>query len=674
MNIKREELDSVGLSGNIFTPDKLKQAYLKNWQKSPKSINFCIHEINNNKATGYAVVTGNKGLIGLDFDGRNADRIAFEAIPWAIETNTLTWSSGRKNRKSKLFRLPEYQIKKFSHITRRTIKTYTNIKEIPGEALEFHNRGCKLTLPPSAHPETDGYKWLNFVSIHELIDSETDSLLDFLHISYDNYTPTKKYTLTDTIDIDKAIAIEALDYINSDLPYIDWIKIGTGLKNMGFDFSVWDSWSSKGEKYTETNLREMERKWQGFNNTQLGIQTILYYADGFDQTQSKAYTLTDKKLINKDKSQLINCKSNNKNNSNIKEVNKPNNKQKSLAYTFDEFVELCGTGKTEYLVDTFIPKGEMIILHGASGTGKTRLALDLAYAMLADGTFLGESVKAGKVLLIASDQSKHVTKRTLELRGFDLLNNRNDFFVCRNFQLNQLKLLRQILTELNPDLVIFDSLTSITSEIAIDENKAEIAKAVKNLREVLESQKTSSVLIHHDNKNIMAKGRDKMAGSSRLQGVCHSTWGLSGIQSGLDKVLWIKSREDNESTHTLRFNEEDDWTEKGFLNYIGEVGFSNQDKSQVQQIIDLLVNYPDGLSRKELELELPHIKGINKVLSRATKSGKIETKRHLRVPKGFIYYVANLENNDKRITRDTLVRRDIKNSHVSDIVSQPNIN
>ena len=660
MNINSEALASVGLLGNIYTPDSLKKAYIKDWQKNPTNINYCLEEINKGRATGYAVVTGNDGLIALDFDGKNANRIAIEALPWVMDIATLTWSSGKPNRKGKMFRIPEDRRQEFAHITKRSIRSYANIKELPSESLEISYKRSKVTLPPSAHPETDGYKWVNFVPIHKLTDNQCDSLLELLRTSYDNHEPKKQYTLTDKNNREQEIALEALDYINPDLEYEGWIKVGTALKNMSFDFSVWDSWSSKGEKYAKTNHREMERKWESFSNTRLGIQTILHYAEGYKQTQSKIYTLTDKPVI----------KSRIKTNKN--KVDKKSKNDKPLAYTFDEFMDFCGSENTEYLVDTFLPKGEMIILHGASGTGKTRLALDLAYAMLTNGTFLGESVKQGKILLITSDQGKKATKRTLQLRGFDLLDNRNNFLVRRDFQIKQLDLLRQLLNEFKPDLVILDSLTSITSTTAIDENKSEIAKAVIPIRELLDEYNASSILIHHDNKNVFAKGTDKMAGSSRLVSVAHSVWSLVGIDENADKTLTIKSREDAGSKHTLHFNDEDNWVEKGFLNYIGEIGFSNQDKSQSQQLIDLLVHHSDGLSSKEIASFLPNIKSLKKVLNRVTNTGKIEARRDSRVPKGFIYFVSNSKNKNSHTTVDTLVDNNSKSTLVNQVVNQPN--
>ena len=628
MDINIEALASVGLLGNIYTPDNLKKAYIRDWQKNPTSINYCLEEINKGKATGYAVVTGNDGLIALDFDGKNANRIVVEALPWAIELTTLTWSSGKSNRKGKIFRIPEDRRQEFAHITKRSIKSYTNIKECPSESLEVSYRRSKVTLPPSAHPETDGYKWVNFVPIHELNDNQCDSLLELLRTSYEKNEPIKQYTLTDIAQRDKAIALEALEYISPDLEYEGWIKVGTALKNMSFEFSVWDSWSSKGEKYAKTNTREMERKWQGFNNTKLSIQTILHYAEGYKQTQSKIYTHTDKPIIK------------NKIETNKKKVDKKSDKNRIKGMNLSDFIEAHHSDNREYLINAFLPKGEMIMLHGDSGTGKTRLMMDLAYAMLtSDGKFLGENVEQGKIAFVAPDQSGWNYSDSFLKRGFLELENLDNVKIYSEYNIKEIKQLEAIIEDSQPDLIVFDSLTGITAECSVDENKAEFVKLLIPVIKLLEKENISSVVIHHDNKNPLAKGRDKASGTARLKGRFHAVWSLTGIDDNAPKKLVIKDRSAPNSEHKLKFHSEEYYAERGFFEYLGEIGFSNEAKGQTQQIIYLLDKYSDGLTRKEIESFLPEIQSLSKVLSRALASKQIKNKLIAGKGKKYIYYL-----------------------------------
>lgn len=66
-----------------------------------------------------------------------------------------------------------------------------------------------------------------------------------------------------------------LSYINPDVGYDEWIRIGMALKAEGAPFSVWDDWSSKGRKY---NQREMQAKWNSFQRDEVTGGTIYHIA------------------------------------------------------------------------------------------------------------------------------------------------------------------------------------------------------------------------------------------------------------------------------------------------------------------------------------------------------------------------------------------------------------
>ena len=56
---------------------------------------------------------------------------------------------------------------------------------------------------------------------------------------------------------------EALTYINpASLDYQDWLAVGMGLKESGYDCQVWDDWSRQDSRY---HSGECERKWRGFH-------------------------------------------------------------------------------------------------------------------------------------------------------------------------------------------------------------------------------------------------------------------------------------------------------------------------------------------------------------------------------------------------------------------------
>lgn len=61
----------------------------------------------------------------------------------------------------------------------------------------------------------------------------------------------------------------ALKHIDPDCGYAEWLAVGQALhssdpKPDGRGFELWLRWSQKGDKFAETNERQMLRKWQGF--------------------------------------------------------------------------------------------------------------------------------------------------------------------------------------------------------------------------------------------------------------------------------------------------------------------------------------------------------------------------------------------------------------------------
>ena len=68
-----------------------------------------------------------------------------------------------------------------------------------------------------------------------------------------------EYTTAFHGDIDTT----ALDYLDPDADYDEWLDVGIALYNSGGTWQMWDKWSSRGAKYEPG---ECERRWQTFGN------------------------------------------------------------------------------------------------------------------------------------------------------------------------------------------------------------------------------------------------------------------------------------------------------------------------------------------------------------------------------------------------------------------------
>lgn len=76
----------------------------------------------------------------------------------------------------------------------------------------------------------------------------------------------------------------------------------------------------------------------------------------------------------------------------------------------------------EYLVPDILPKAAVAELHGGPGSGKSFLAMDLAFAHQTRGMWLGHQVEKGQVLYIAAEGSAGIRQRVMAwkaARGFD---------------------------------------------------------------------------------------------------------------------------------------------------------------------------------------------------------------------------------------------------------------
>jgi hypothetical protein len=85
--------------------------------------------------------------------------------------------------------------------------------------------------------------------------------------------------------------------------------------------------------------------------------------------------------------------------------------------------ELASLPPGEWLIKGVLPDADLAILFGASGSGKTFVALDMAFAVAMGLPWRGNRVKQGKVVIIAAEGSGGLGKRAsayAQFHGIDL--------------------------------------------------------------------------------------------------------------------------------------------------------------------------------------------------------------------------------------------------------------
>ena len=135
-----------------------KAPYLNDWQHKDVERRLIEQDIRSGKAIGIGLRLGKPSgyLVAIDFDGQSAIDLWTEK--WGDVPPTISWTSGKEGRYQALFTIPEAYRERV-----KNNKISIGIVGSDGkqEALEFRYTGNQSVLPPSPHPETGGYTWIN---------------------------------------------------------------------------------------------------------------------------------------------------------------------------------------------------------------------------------------------------------------------------------------------------------------------------------------------------------------------------------------------------------------------------------------------------------------------------------------------------------------------------------
>jgi hypothetical protein len=146
-----------------LTPVFNKAPKIKNWQKGVDR-EIIIKEIQSGRANGFGLITGllSGCILAIDCDGPTAHELAerYGGLP-----KTVSFTSGKKGRAQYLYLIPELYRETLKDFTRKVLETGTK-----GEQLELRYNSMQSVLPPSVHPETQGYIWTNSIENTPIAD------------------------------------------------------------------------------------------------------------------------------------------------------------------------------------------------------------------------------------------------------------------------------------------------------------------------------------------------------------------------------------------------------------------------------------------------------------------------------------------------------------------------
>lgn len=181
-----------------------------------------------------------------------------------------------------------------------------------------------------------------------------------------------------------------------------------------------------------------------------------------------------------------------------------------------------------YLVKGLLARGSYAELYGPPGSGKTFLALDIAYQVAAGTPWMGRRVRQGTVLYLAYEGTGGLVKRTQALRRRYGDADVPMYVTSAAFNLRELpgrQALGGVIDQLpaKPALIVVD--TFARALMGGDENSAQDVGAFNNaVQALIESTGACVLILHHTGKDVTRGAR----GSSALQGAVDTEIAVDG--------------------------------------------------------------------------------------------------------------------------------------------------
>ena len=315
-----------------------------------------------------------------------------------------------------------------------------------------------------------------------------------------------------------------------------WLRIGFALhhETEGDDtgFELWDEWSSDGDTYPGTEgLRHQWDSFKGGTGKHLTtMRSVIKMAKeaGYREPDNREAVIAKAEVM---MSELP---------------------SKSVGrFGPVPIYDLSLAPPMQWLIKGVLPRAELGVLFGASGSGKTFVALDLAFSVARGNAWRDRRTARGRVVIIAAEGAGGIGKRgeayaryhEFDLRGIDL----HVIPAAPNFLDNDD--ISEVMAEIGNigpvDLVIIDTFAQVTP--GANENTSEdIGRALANLKLLYGVTNAMNLVVAHAGKDLSKGVRGwsglKAAADVQIEVLRHENGDreiiIEKMKDGEDGIRW----------------------------------------------------------------------------------------------------------------------------------------
>ena len=315
-----------------------------------------------------------------------------------------------------------------------------------------------------------------------------------------------------------------------------WLRIGFALhhETEGDDtgFELWDEWSSDGDTYPGTE--GLRHQWDSFKGgTGKHLTTM---RSVIKMAKEAGYREPDNREAVIAKAEVMMAELPSKSVGRFGPV---------------PIYDLSLAPPMQWLIKGVLPRGELGVLFGASGSGKTFVALDLAFSVARGNAWRDRRTARGRVVIIAAEGAGGIGKRgeaysryhEFDLRGIDL----HVIPAAPNFLDNDD--ISEVMAEIGNigpvDLVIIDTFAQVTP--GANENTSEdIGRALANLKLLYGVTNAMNLVVAHAGKDLSKGVRGwsglKAAADVQIEVLRHENGDreiiIEKMKDGEDGIRW----------------------------------------------------------------------------------------------------------------------------------------
>lgn len=355
----------------------------------------------------------------------------------------------------------------------------------------------------------------------------------------------------------------------------DWIRVGMALHHecegddTGLD--IWDQWSCIAENYISRH--DLESQWYGFTRrqgtgTQITMRSVLKMV--------KDLTI-DIKAVVEEAGKLVDPS---------RGIRTPEGYEgKFLVVTAKDLLD---RPPLQWLIKGVLPKAEIGMIYGPSGSGKSFVLINLLGAITRGIEWRDRKVRKGRTILIAAEGGASIGKRIdayarhakIEVGDVDI----GIITMAPNLLVKEdvAEVIKAVIAAGGADVVAIDTMAQTTP--GANENSSEdMGTALANAKLIHEATGALVLIVHHT-------GKDAARGSR----------GWSGIKGALDVEIEIIRDEDSpcRQIHISKMRDGEDGLRFGFKLDVVEMGM-DADGDSVTSCAVLETDLQPVLSSKE---------------------------------------------------------------------------